>query len=138
MANAIGGGFNIPDNTGRFNKLGQTGQGAQENSAPTINTDDNVSIGRAAAAPSREDNVPPALAETRSNEVPQQVREAAARPGVPTVLSMDEVNAVSAIGGKGNEDGGGLTGLNSLSSVVATGQFLGLNGSYGQKNPFSF
>jgi hypothetical protein len=34
-------------------------------------------------------------------------------------------------------DGSGVTGLNSIASVVASGTFQGLNGTYGQRSPFS-
>lgn len=57
---------------------------------------------------------------------------------VPTTLSMDETSGIGAIGlSQGSEEGHGLTGLNSLASVVAEGRFQGLNGSYGPGNGLS-
>ncbi len=63
--------------------------------------------------------------------------QAAAAKRAPVHLSMDEVGGIGSIGDSQQSDKGhGLTGLNSLSSVVATGKFEGLNGSYGADRPF--
>lgn len=59
------------------------------------------------------------------------LEEAVARR-VPTTLMMEDAHGVSAVGSpKASDEGLGLTGLNSLASVVSSGRFEGLNGSYG-------
>jgi subtilisin family serine protease len=52
----------------------------------------------------------------------------------PVHLSMEEVSGVGLINSSFSSDQGlGLTGLNSLSSVVASGRFEGLGGAYSDK-----
>ena len=54
-----------------------------------------------------------------------------------TLRSMDEATGVGIIGDSQKADAGhGLTGLNSINSVVSSGKFEGLNGSYGAARPF--
>ncbi len=61
----------------------------------------------------------------------------AARKRAPIHLSMDEATGVGIIGDSQKADAGhGLTGLNSINSVVSSGKFEGLNGSYGAARPF--
>jgi subtilisin family serine protease len=55
----------------------------------------------------------------------------------PVHLSMDETSGVGLIQDSLKADNGhGLTGLNTISSVVSTGRFEGLNGSYGENRLF--
>ena len=62
---------------------------------------------------------------------------AAATQRSPIRMSMDETSGIGAIGdSKKSNDGHGLTGLNSINSVVSSGRFEGLNGSYGEKRLF--
>ena len=57
----------------------------------------------------------------------------------PVNLSMDETSGIGPIGDSQKADNGhGLTGLNSLNSVVSSGKFEGLNGSYGAGRNFGF
>jgi len=52
----------------------------------------------------------------------------------PDRILMSDVQTVSSY--KAPSDGSGVSGLNSLQSVVSTGMFVGLSGEYGQRNLF--
>lgn len=101
--------------------------------------------GLAAAIRAENPSLPPAevkdiLIQTSKEGVvdPKAALEAASARAVPTTLLMsaEEVGAIGS--NKGGDDGHGLTGLNSLGSVVATGRFSGLKGDYGPGNGFGF
>lgn len=104
--------------------------------------------GLVAAMLAENPTLPPAevkdiLIQTAKNGVvdPKAALEVAAGRSVPTTLLMstDEVAGLGAItSNRGGDDGHGLTGLNSLGSVVASGRFSGLKGDYGPGNGFGF
>jgi hypothetical protein len=70
----------------------------------------------------------------KDGQVDAKAAMAAGVNHAPVHLSMEEVHGVGLINGSLKSDQGhGLTGLNSIASVVASGKFEGLNGPYGDK-----
>jgi subtilisin family serine protease len=58
---------------------------------------------------------------------------------ITLTMGMDEASGIGAINSsQGGDNGHGLTGLNSLNSVVSSGRFSGLKGDYGPGNGFGF
>ena len=100
--------------------------------APNFNTDDAVSIGGFSAAPSTEG----ATFTATPQELPS-FNDAQTFTATPTFSSPSVLTMGGVTDSKSDIDFSQLTGVNSLGSIVSTGSFMGLKGSYGAKNPFA-
>ena len=129
---SISGNFNFPSDKGIPSR--PRAAAPQAETAP----DDLVTLsGSNTVAPRGEDTVSRAT----SGEPTQAREKAAPAPSgsspssvrrAPATLMMDDVQGIAGINlSQSSNEGHGLTGLNTLSSVVASGRFEGLNGSYG-------
>lgn len=137
MAGPIGGNFNIPGQKGiQTNRnVGGGASGNQEASAPG----DQVSISGAPSAPAtdKQDRLTTGN-DPASTPAGFEVSVRSEKPAVNNAPDRLLMGGVQEIGGyTPPADGSGVTGLNSIASVIASGTFQGLNGTYGQRSPFS-
>lgn len=147
----ISGNFNFPSDKGfsTRSKVSQAGEKAAEvvgDSVHLVGTGmaSPMVAGLVASMASANPELKPAeikelLKSTSDHGVinPQAAMQAAVNRS-PMTLSMDEAYGISAVGDSQRAaKGDGLTGLNSIASVVSSGRFEGLNASYGEKRLFS-
>lgn len=136
MAGPIGGNFNIPGQKSVSNNrnLGAPSQGNQEVNVPG----DQVSISGAPSTPKADKQDRLTSAGEPASTPGFEVAVRSEKPAFNKVPDRLLMGGVQEIGGyTPPSDGTGVTGLNSLASVVASGTFQGLNGTYGQRSPFS-
>ncbi|MBS2038134.1 hypothetical protein JST97_24325 [bacterium] len=137
MAGPIGGNFNIPGQKSVSNNrnLGAPAQGNQDAGLPG----DLVSISGAPSTPKadKQDRLT-STADPASTPTGFEVSVRSEKPAVNHAPDRLLMGGIQEIGGyTPPADGSGVTGLNSIASVVASGTFQGLNGTYGQRSPFS-
>jgi hypothetical protein len=134
MASSIGGNFNIP---GQKQIQPNRNIGAKptqnEVAAPGDQVEFSAPQAPVAEKQTRTVQADPASVNTGGFEIATRSEKPAVRNSPDRLL----MSGVQEIGGyKAPADGTGVTGLNSIGSVVSSGMFQGLNGQYGQRSLF--
>lgn len=134
MASSIGGNFNVPGNK-QIQPNRSTGAKPAQSEVAAPGDQVHLSGPQAPAVEmqTRSIQADPATVNTGGFEI-------ATRSEKPSVQNSPDrllMSGVQEIGGyQQPSDGSGVTGLNSINSVISSGMFEGLNGQYGQRNPF--
>ncbi len=134
MASSIGGNFNVPGNK-QIQPNRNIGAKPAQNEVAAPGDQVQLSGPQAPAVEqhTRSIQADPASLNTGGFEI-------AARSEKPAVQNSPDrllMSGVQEIGGyQPPSDGSGVTGLNSINSVISSGMFQGLNGEYGQRNLF--
>ncbi|MFN8606839.1 MAG: hypothetical protein U0931_04865 [Vulcanimicrobiota bacterium] len=137
MASSIGGNFHVPGQKGVHGNrnLGNVPQEGQPANLPG----DQVSISGTPTQPraDRQDRLT-TTGDPASTPAGLEVSLRSEKTTINNVPDRLLMGGVQEIGGyTPPADGSGVTGLNTIASVVASGTFQGLNGTYGQRSPFS-
>ncbi|MBX3172698.1 MAG: hypothetical protein KF760_35195 [Candidatus Eremiobacteraeota bacterium] len=134
MASSIGGNFNVPGNK-QIQPNRHTGAKPAQNEVAAPGDQVQLSGPQAPAVEkqTRSLQADPASVPTGGFEI--AIRSE--KPGVQNSPDRLLMSGVQEIGGyTPPADGSGVTGLNSINSVVSSGMFQGLNGQYGQRSLF--
>ena len=137
MASSIGGNFNVPGQKAiqPNRNIGAAAQGKEEISAPGDQVQLSAPQAPVSEKQTRSLTSTPAESSSVTLELNPRGNETVTIRNSPDRILMGNVQSVSSY--QAPADGSGVSGLNSLQSVVSTGMFVGLNGEYGQRNPFA-